>query len=57
MVTDPTYLLHMTIMHKTFYFHHVDGYQDPLTWAREKGVSKYTRAFIHPVIKQDRESF
>ena len=53
MVTYPIYQLHMTIMHqksKTFDFHHIEGYQDPSTWAREKGVSKYTPTFGHPVL-------
>ena len=33
MVTDPIYQLHMTIMHQKIFddFHHVEGYQDPLT--------------------------
>ena len=39
--------LPMSVIHqkkpKTFYFHHVEGYQDPSTWARVKGgVKKYT---------------
>ena len=44
MATDPIYQLHMTIMHqKIFDFHHVEGYKDPLTWAREKwGLKIYT---------------
>ena len=32
---------------KTFYFHHVEGYQDPLIWARVKGgCQKYTNPVV-----------
>ena len=36
---------------KTLGYHHIEVYQDPSTWAREKGVSKLTWTFGHPVLK------
>ena len=44
MVTYPIYQQYMTIINKN-HFHHVKGYQDPSTWAREKGGVRFTPTY------------
>ena len=47
MFTDPIYQLQMSIIHQkkseTSDFHHIEGYQNPPTWAREKGGVKMSK--------------